>query len=376
MESRSGGPSRRGQWIPLHKSRACFYREPSEDTRGEPDFDLLPFGPVPELSLQPDEGSDRGREQRRGSRIESERADRRPVRALWTRSGTRRITGEWGSAVTARVISTRSMAPSTAGGGPSTAASSTDSFGPARLAGETRGLTRAQAEKLFRKLQDAEDRAPRPRVGEVVPTVDEIADALRRQLRLRGSRRSYLEGCESMQRVHISPRLGARSVSQVKTAHVEALATSMLDAGRAPKTARNVLTFLHSVFELAHERGLVSENPVRRATRPGRRRKGDANPDLQFLTVEELDAVIRAIPARPALARRRLERCSGSGSATRSSVASTRARASPICRPAVGPDGRSARWRARPLVSATAYGATTTSSSPTPKPVSRWTDRR
>jgi len=57
-----------------------------------------------------------------------------------------------------------------------------------------------------------------------------------------------------------------------------------------------VLTFLHSVFELALERGLVSVNPVRRATRPGRRRKGDANPDLQFLTVGELDAVIRAIP--------------------------------------------------------------------------------
>ena len=59
---------------------------------------------------------------------------------------------------------------------------------------------------------------------------------------------------------------------------------------------RNVMTFLHSVFEHAIDRGLVRENPVRRATRPGRRRRGDVNPDLQFLTVEELDAVLRAIP--------------------------------------------------------------------------------
>ncbi len=35
---------------------------------------------------------------------------------------------------------------------------------------------------------------------------------------------------------------------------------------------------------------------MRRAARPGRRREGDVNPDLQFLTVEELDAVLRAIP--------------------------------------------------------------------------------
>ena len=99
-----------------------------------------------------------------------------------------------------------------------------------------------------------------------------------------------------MQRVHISPRLGAMPVAEVKTPHVEAIASAMLDGGLAPKTVRNVLTFLHSIFEHAIDRGLIVENPVRRATRPARRRQGDANPDLQFLTVEELDAVIRAIP--------------------------------------------------------------------------------
>jgi integrase len=56
-----------------------------------------------------------------------------------------------------------------------------------------------------------------------------------------------------------------------------------------------VLTFVHSIFEHAIDCGLIIENPVPRAPRPGRRREG-ANPDLQFLTVEELDAVIRAIP--------------------------------------------------------------------------------
>ena len=169
-------------------------------------------------------------------------------------------------------------------------------IGPVRSPGGRDGLTRAQAEKAFRKLQETEERTPQPKRGAIVPTVDDVADSLRRQLRLRGARPSYLEGCESMQRVHISPRLGTKPVTEVKIAHVEAAATSMLDGGLASKTVRNVLTFLHSVFEHAIDRGLIVENPVRRATRPGRRRQGDANPDLQFLNVEELDAVIRAIP--------------------------------------------------------------------------------
>ena len=169
-------------------------------------------------------------------------------------------------------------------------------IGPVRTPGTSNGLTRSQAERAFRRLQDAEERAPRPARGVLVPTVDEVADSLRQKLRLRGSRRSYLEGCESMQRVHISPRFGAKRISEVTTAHIEGLASAMLDDGLAPKTVRNVLTFLHTIFEDALDRGLLPENPVRRATRPGRRRRGDVNPDLMFLTVDQLEAVIRAIP--------------------------------------------------------------------------------
>jgi hypothetical protein len=37
-------------------------------------------------------------------------------------------------------------------------------------------------------------------------------------------------------------------------------------------------------------------NPVADAARPKHQRAGDADPDLQFLTMAELDAVIAAIP--------------------------------------------------------------------------------
>ncbi len=70
----------------------------------------------------------------------------------------------------------------------------------------------------------------------------------------------------------------------------------MLKAGLAPKTARNVMTFTYSVFEHAIANRWCRENPVRFAARPRRRRAGDAKPDLQFLTVTELEAVLRTIP--------------------------------------------------------------------------------
>ncbi len=145
-------------------------------------------------------------------------------------------------------------------------------------------------------MQDAEERAPKPVRGAQVPTVDEVGDSLRQKLRISGARRSYLEGCESMQRVHISPRIGALAVTSVTTAHVEAVASAMLAEGLSPKTIRNVVSFLHSILEHAIERGWAGENPARRAARPGRRRQGDVNPDLQFLALDELEAVLRAIP--------------------------------------------------------------------------------
>ena len=168
--------------------------------------------------------------------------------------------------------------------------------GSIRSAGGRDGLTRAQAERAFAKIQDEEERSPRPVRGADTPTVDDAADSLRRKLELEGARKSYRENCESMQRVHVSPTVGSLCVTEVSRAHVEALGATMLKKDLAPKTVRNTLSFLHSVFEHAVDEGWCKDNPVRRAARPGRRRSGDVDPDLQFLTVSELDAVLRAIP--------------------------------------------------------------------------------
>lgn len=167
--------------------------------------------------------------------------------------------------------------------------------GGVRTPGGTDGLTRSQAEREFRRLQEVEETAPRPARGARVRTVDEIATSLRDRLELRGARKSYREACEYMQRVHVAPRLGDRNATEVDRGDVEALARVLLKRGLAPKSVRNILGFLHAVFEHGIDHGWVRENPVRRAEKPGRRRAG-GNADLQFLSVSELEAVIRAIP--------------------------------------------------------------------------------
>jgi integrase len=168
-------------------------------------------------------------------------------------------------------------------------------IGKVKSLGERDGLTRGQAERAFRGMQEEENHNPRPAHGAQVPSVNEVADSLRELLELRGRRRSYRENCEYMQRVHIAPFMGERKISDVQRGDVEALTRALLKRGLAPKSVRNILGFLHGVFEHAIDERLIRENPVRRAEKPGRKRKG-ANPDLQFLGVSELEAVIRAIP--------------------------------------------------------------------------------
>jgi integrase len=169
-------------------------------------------------------------------------------------------------------------------------------IGPARSPGSSEGLTRAKAERLFRNMQEAEERRPSRRRDAESVTVAAAALSLQQAKALEGARKSYLENLDSMLRMHVAPSIGPLPLEKVSTARIEALGSEMLASGRSPKTVRNVLTFSYSIFEYAIAKGWCDRNPVRHAARPKRRRAGDASPDLQFLTVPELEAVLRTIP--------------------------------------------------------------------------------
>lgn len=80
--------------------------------------------------------------------------------------------------------------------------------GLVRVPGTSDGLTRTQAERRFVELQQEEEVNPR-RLPEVKPmTVGDASVVLRNRLEIEGSRKSYLKGCESMERCHVVPALG------------------------------------------------------------------------------------------------------------------------------------------------------------------------
>jgi integrase len=66
-----------------------------------------------------------------------------------------------------------------------------------------------------------------------------------------------------------------------------------LQAGLAPKSVRNYLGLLHSLFEYAERRDWAPGNPCRLVDRPG---EEEADSDIRFLSDEELDALLRAVP--------------------------------------------------------------------------------
>jgi integrase len=166
-------------------------------------------------------------------------------------------------------------------------------LGPARLAGTDAGMTRRDAEQQLRKLMLAEQALPTP-LAAGRHTVDDAADALRRKKRVQGVSKSYLATLESAQRRHFGPVIGSMALRKVHRNDVEAMSEGLLARGLSAKTVANTLKILHGVFEHAIDLEWTNDNPVRRAARP--RHVRDSDPDLRFLTLEELEAVLRAIP--------------------------------------------------------------------------------
>jgi len=64
-------------------------------------------------------------------------------------------------------------------------------------------------------------------------------------------------------------------------------------AGLARQTVINQVNLLHGVCVYAVRRGWIFANPVVGVERP---RAGNRDPDIRFLSIEELEALLRAVP--------------------------------------------------------------------------------
>lgn len=163
-------------------------------------------------------------------------------------------------------------------------------LGPKRSPGTREGLTRSQAEAaLRRQIEQTCHTIPRERL-----TVQEAGDRYIEHVeRVRERKPTTVQDYRLMLRNHLAPFFGTRPLERIAPEGVNRFMMSKLDSGLSAKTVGNYLSFLHGLFKYATRRGWTAVNPVAAVDRPKQRA---VDPDVRFLTVEELEAVIRQIP--------------------------------------------------------------------------------
>jgi integrase len=155
-----------------------------------------------------------------------------------------------------------------------------------RTPGERDGLTRKQAEEKFAAMRQAE--------GSVTAasrvTVGEAGAAWLLRLEAQGAKKSYVESVESIVRVHLGPYFATRGLHKIDEDDVERYVAVKRRQGLAPKTIRNHLGALHSIFQLGQRRKWCAGNAVKLADGPKVRQNTTR---IQFLSQDELEAVVR-----------------------------------------------------------------------------------
>ncbi len=159
-------------------------------------------------------------------------------------------------------------------------------IGAKRQPGQRSGLTRSQAEAELRRRMQAETITATG--GAARLSLAEAGARLVASLEARGRKASTLAAYETTLRAHLVPFFGERAIGRIETRDVEAFIAAC--HGRcAPKSIRNYLGTLHSILEFAQ----VRPNPVVAARKP---EFEQIDPDIRFLTGQEMEALIRAVP--------------------------------------------------------------------------------
>jgi integrase len=104
---------------------------------------------------------------------------------------------------------------------------------------------------------------------------------------------STVQDYRSILRRHVAPFFYDRSIEAVSVELISDYAAAKSIEGLSRKTITNHLRFLHAVFRHAANRGWTYANPVAAVDRP---RTSGGDPDLRFLTPDEIEALIAAVP--------------------------------------------------------------------------------
>jgi integrase len=160
-------------------------------------------------------------------------------------------------------------------------------IGPRRSSGNSVGLNRVQAEADLRLMMLRERPPP---AGAEVP-FSAAAELMLRDLEARGRKPTTLYNYRSILRATLLPRIGDVAVGRATAEEVEAIATDLLDEGKAARTRAGVLKLLSQIFAYAERREWCRDNPCRNIPRPQIRESSE----IRYLDQRELEALLAAV---------------------------------------------------------------------------------
>lgn len=170
-------------------------------------------------------------------------------------------------------------------------------LGRVRSRGGKDGMTRAMAERALRDFRaEAEDEEARQEEVAASPVVT-LADAGERHCRhletVLNRRPQTVQDYRIILRLHLVPYFEEMAFDEITVADVEAfMHRQIAEKGLAHSTVANQVNLLHAVFKTAMKAGLVTSNPVTAADKP---RSSGTDADIRFLTVEEVEALVRSV---------------------------------------------------------------------------------
>jgi integrase len=165
-------------------------------------------------------------------------------------------------------------------------------LGPVREPGGQLGLTRSQAEAALRRELALSARMP-SFTAERLTLMEAGERYVRHVEHFRARKRATVRSYRSVLRTHLGVFFAGRSLDAVDRRMVVAYQHAKLAEGLSAKTVSNHVRFLHGIFRHAVGQEWTDRNPVAGIEHPG---DGDRTYDLRALSVEELEAVIRAVP--------------------------------------------------------------------------------
>jgi integrase len=160
--------------------------------------------------------------------------------------------------------------------------------GAVRTESRADGLTKAQAERVLRRMREIE--SPRSAPDGQRVTMDQAGDEFCQRLELRGRRKSHRLTVASDLRNHIAPFFAGKTVDRIRPEDIERYVAAKRKT-LAIKTIRNHVNTMHSIFELGLRKGWCQFNPVKLADRPTVKK---SETRIQFLDQPELEKLLAA----------------------------------------------------------------------------------